>query len=83
MKKIVQKGFAHAGIFVAVAVVAISGVLVWVYLSKSSQLAANTNTPQIKTTAQAVSGARQVKQDLANINIDKSIDTSEIDAVLR
>lgn len=81
MKQLIQKGFAHAGVFVVVAVVVISGVLVWVYVSKSSQLA--TAEPQIKSTGQAVSSARQVKQDIDNINIDAELDTTEIDAVLQ
>lgn len=81
MKKVIQTGFAHVGIFVVVAVVAISGVLVWVYLNKSAPLA--TKDSQITTTGQAISTTRQVKNDIENINIDNQLDTSEIDSVLQ
>lgn len=74
-------GFANAGVFVVAAVVVLSGVLVWLYISKSTQFA--TTEPPVKTTAQAVSSARQVKEDLNNIDIDKELDMSEIDAVLQ
>lgn len=81
MKNFIQKGFAHAGVFVVVAVVAISGVLVWVYLSKNSPLA--TADPQIKSTSQAINSSRQVKADVEQVNIDTELDTSEIDSVLQ
>jgi len=74
-------GFASAGVFVVAAVVVLSGVLVWLYISKSTELA--TTEPQVTTTAQAVSSTRQVKEDLDNLDIDKDLDMSDIDAVLQ
>ena len=87
MARIRIHGFAHAGILAVVAVVAISGLLLWVYYNKSAQLA-QTNTGStssvqpITTTAQAVSGVQQVQASLNSLNVNAQLDTSTIDSVL-
>ncbi len=87
MARTLAKGFAHAGILAAVGIVAISGLLLWVYYSRSAQLAqtnsAGVNTTQpIATTAQAVSGVKQVQASLSSLHVNAQLDTSTIDAVL-
>ncbi len=78
----IRKGFSAVEAVIIVVIIVIIGALGYVFYNRmQAQPASDTNSaPQTATEAKAETA--DVKSDLEAVDIDKELDTSEIDAAL-